>query len=109
LSQVGEGFAKVVDKNLLAPTLHNNVVDVGFNVAADLGAKAFPHHSVESGSCIFEPKGHASVAEVAYQRDEHRLLLVFDRHFDLVVAGEIVEEAKQVTASHGIHDLINAR
>jgi hypothetical protein len=98
LSQVGEGFAKVVDKRLLAPTLHNNVIDVGFNVAADLGAKAFPHHSVESGSYIFEPKGHASVAEVAYRRDEHHLLLVFDSHFDLVVARESVEEAKQEPA-----------
>jgi hypothetical protein len=66
-AQLGESFAKAVDERLLAPTLHNNVVDVSLDVAADLRAKAFPHCPLEGGSCILEPKGHTSVIEAPYR------------------------------------------
>ena len=40
---------------------------------------------------------------------ERRLLHVFYRHLDLVVARECVKEAEEVAHSRRIHDLVNAQ
>jgi hypothetical protein len=66
-AQLGKSFTKAVDEHLLALTLHNNVVDVSLDVAANLRAKAFPHCPLEGGSCILEPKGHTSITEAPYR------------------------------------------
>jgi hypothetical protein len=108
-AQNSKGLAKVIDEHLLDPTLHDNVIDVHLDIVPDLGAKTLPHGSLEGDSCILEPKGHASVAIAPYWRDEHRLLFILYCHLNLDVTRECVEEAQQVAACRGIHDLIDAR
>jgi hypothetical protein len=100
---------KVVDESLLAPTLHDNVVDVRLNVTPDLPATAFLHSPLKGSACILETKGHASIIEAPYRRDKHRILFILDRHLDLVITREGVEEGQQVTPYRGVHDLIDVR
>jgi hypothetical protein len=56
-----------------------------------------------------QPEGHGRVAVRAKRGDERGLLLVFFLDRDLVVPRIAVEEAEQVTAHHGVDDLINPR
>jgi hypothetical protein len=102
-------LAKVINERLLALTLHNNVINVRLGVAPNLGAKAFPHGSLEGGSCILEPKGHASIEVAPYWGDERCLLFILYCHLNLVVNKECIEGSQQVTACHGIHDLVDVR
>jgi hypothetical protein len=51
----------------------------------NLRAEALPHGPLKGCSRILEPKGHTSVAVVAYQRDERRLLLVLYRGNQLAI------------------------
>jgi hypothetical protein len=109
LAQVGKGLEKVIDERILTLTLHDNVVDVGLNVAPDLRVEALPDGPLKGISRVLEPKGHTSVAVATYWRDEHYLIFILHRHLNLVVARERVEEAQQVTACRGVQDLVDAR
>jgi hypothetical protein len=52
------------------------------------------------------PEGHADVAVHTTRHDEGGLLFVLLCHLDLIIAGESIQEAKEVTAGGGVDDLI---
>ena len=71
-----------------------------------------PRHTciaLEGHAGIPEAERHPDVAVAALGGDEGRFLLVLDRHQDLVVPGEGMQETQRLAAGRGIHDLVDAR
>ena len=85
LTKAVEGLAQVLDERVLVLRLDDDVVHVGLDVAAHLGAETLTHHPLEGCPGILEPERHANVAVATFRRDERRLLLVLHGHLDLVV------------------------
>ena len=56
--------------------LHNHVIDIDFNILAQLWFEHFGHHSLISLPCIFQPKGHHFVVIVPYRGNKNSLLLI---------------------------------
>ena len=71
-TEVVEGLVQVLEEGVLLPGLDHDVVDVRFNIAAQLRPKACLHHPLEGGSGVPEAERH----------------LVLDRHHGLVISGE---------------------
>jgi hypothetical protein len=61
---------------------------------------------LEGGSCILQAEGHADIAVHTTRRDEGGFLLILLCHLDLMIAGESIQEAKEVAASGGVDELI---
>ena len=58
---------------------------------------------------VFQPEGCGVVAECAERRDECRLLLIFFRQGDLVIARVTIQETKQRAPCCGVYDLVYSR
>ena len=65
--------------------LHQHIVDVDFDIPADLVVEHSVHQSLIGGSGILQSEWHHFVAEESSARDEGRLLLVALVHHYLVV------------------------
>ena len=72
-------------------------------------AEAVCHGMLESGSIIFEAKGHDSVGECAPWGCECRFVMVFFSNLDLVLAGKSVHEGEGFMSSACIDDLVDER
>ena len=107
LVEVGERFLEVRDEGFLLTGLDNDVVDVRLYVFAHLVSESDVHQPLESGAGIPQAHGHAHIAEHTTRGDERYLLLVLLSHLDLVVPREGIQEAKEVAACRGVHDLID--
>ena len=90
--RVGEGFFKVGDKVVGGFSLDDHVVDVGFDVAADLLVEAHLDSPLIGCPCVLESEGHSGVAVCTKRRDERRLELVFFLEGDLMIAGVTIKE-----------------
>ena len=93
----------------MASGLHDHVVDVDVDVAANLAREAFLHAPLVGRPGVLEAEGHGGVAEGSEWGDERRLLLVLDGHFDLVVTRIGVEETQRFRARGGINYLVDPR
>ena len=100
---------QVLDKGVLVPGLHHDVVDVGFHVAAQLAPEARLHSMLEGSAGVPETERHPGVAVAALGSDEGRLLLILLRHHDLMVPGEGVQKTQELTPSRGIDDEVDPR
>jgi hypothetical protein len=84
--EVGEGMSEVGDEVVFASGLDDHVVDVGFNVLADLGFQALLDGLLVGRSNVLEAEGHGCVAVDAMRRYECRLILGRDLQGYLVIA-----------------------
>src|SRR3954464_1372158 len=91
----------------LASGFHDHVVYVDVDVAANLARKAFLHAPLVGCPGVLEAEGHGGVAEGSEWRDERRLLLVLNSHFDLVVPRVGVEETQRLRTSGGVDYLVD--
>ena len=67
------------------------------------------HQPLVGSSCIFQSKGHYSIAIDPLPRDERGLFLVVGIHADLVVAGESIHEAEEFMAGCGVYYEVDSR
>ena len=109
LVRVGEGFFKVGDKIVGGFGLDNHVVDVGFDIAADLLVEAHMDSPLIGRPSVLESEGHSGVAVSTERHDERRLDLVFFLEGDLVIAGVTVEEGEQFASGSGVYNLVYPR
>ena len=70
ICSVGESFLKVDDKDVGGLGLDDHVVDVGFNVAADLLVEAHLDGPFVGRPDVFKFEGHGGVAIRTERRDE---------------------------------------
>jgi hypothetical protein len=61
---------------------------------------------LECGPYILQAEGYADVEVHTTGCDESSLLFVLPCHLDLMIAGEGIQEAKEVAAGGGVNDLI---
>jgi hypothetical protein len=60
--EVGKGFSQIFEQTVSLRGFYNDVVDVDFDIAADLLLQACLHTPLIGGSGILEPEGHRHVA-----------------------------------------------
>ena len=108
-AEVGEGFLQVSDQSCSHSSFDDNVVDINFQVVADLLPETLLHALLEGGSGVPEAERHGSVAEGAEGGDEGHDHLIGGVHCNLVVLGVRIQKAKGLTASGGINHLVNLR
>jgi hypothetical protein len=84
--EVGESFAQVVEQAVLFQGLDDNIVDIDFDVAADLLFEACLHTRLIDGSCILQAEWHRCVAVYPMRGDEGSLVFVFDLQPYLIVS-----------------------
>jgi hypothetical protein len=84
--EVGEGLGEVGDEVVLNGGLDDHVVDVGFDVLADLGFHAILDGLLVGRSSVLEAESHGRIAVDVMQRYERRLILVRDLQGYLVIA-----------------------
>jgi hypothetical protein len=90
--EVGEGFLQVVEQAICFRGLDDDIVDVDFNVVADLFLQARLHAPLIGGSRVFEPEGHHHITIHPVRGDERHLVFILDLQPYLVVPGVRVEE-----------------
>ena len=61
---------------------------------ANLAREALLHAPLVGRPGVLDTERHGHVAEGAEWRDEHCLILILDRHIDLVITRVSVEEAQ---------------
>lgn len=83
--------------------LDHNVVNVRFDVAAQLGLE----RGVDQLG-ISKAKGHPDVTVHPVRSDETGLGLILRSQADLMVAGVSIQEAQELTACRGIDQLVDA-
>src|SRR3954468_21807832 len=93
----------------LAIGLHYHVVDVDVDIAANLARKALLHAPLVGCPGVLEAEGHGGVAEGSEWRDERRLFLVLNNHFDLVVPRVGVKETQRLRARGGVDYFVDSR
>ena len=109
LFQVGERFFEVSDKIFGDLGLDDHIVNVSFDVAADLLIEAHLDGPLIGRPGVLESEGHGGVAVCTEGRDERRLDLVFFLEGNLVIAGVTVEEEEQFVAGGGVYNLVYLR
>ena len=88
---------------------YDHIVDVSFDVAADLLVEARLDSPLISRPGVLESKGHGCIAIRTEEGDERCLDLVFFLEEDLVIAEVIVKEREQFTAGGGVYNLVYPR
>lgn len=104
-----EGLLQVPNQCVLVLSLDHDVIDVFLDIAAHLRSQACAHGTLECWPRILEAERHAGVIVATIRCDKICFLLVFDRHLELVVTRECIQETQEVTASSGVHNRINPR
>ena len=89
--------------------LDDHIIDVSFDVAANLLIEAHLDGPLIGRPDVLESKGHGGVAVRTKGHDEQHLDLVFFLEGDVVTAGVTIEEGEQFTASGGVYNLIYPR
>jgi hypothetical protein len=84
--EVDEGLSEVCDEVVLGSGLDDHVIDVGFDVLANLGFQALLDGLLIGRSSVLEAESHGCVAVDAVRRYERRLILVRDLQRYLVIA-----------------------
>lgn len=83
--EVGECLLQIDNQPHGHPGLHDNVIDVDFQVAADLLPKTPLHTPLEGDPSVLAVERHGGVVEGAERGDEGCGQLVQGVHCDLVV------------------------
>jgi hypothetical protein len=84
--EVDEGLGEIDDEVVFVSGLNDHVVDVGFNILADLGFQALLDGLLVGRSSVLEAEGHGRVAVDVVRHYERRLILVRDLQGYLVIA-----------------------
>ena len=100
---------QISDEILSLSGLHNDVVDVGIDVAPHLGPQAGPHGSLESCTGVLQSEGHAGETKASFRCEESCFFLILLGHLNLVVPRESVQKAEEVTPCGGVHYLVDPR
>jgi hypothetical protein len=107
-SHVGEGLREVCQVLYLLAR-HNDVVDVGENVSANLVLK---YRLSEAGECrpnILEALGHSHEAVGAEGCDEAGIRFVLFAEIYLMITGKIVKQGHELAACCRIDDFVDTR
>ena len=75
--------------------LDEHIIHIYLHVSPNLFIEHFVDQTLVGRSCIFQFEGHYLVAVEPLVADEGSLLLVFLRHFNLVVSRELVHECEK--------------
>ena len=78
-------------------------------IMANLLVKAILYTPLIGCLGTLEPKRHRHIAEGSKGSDEHRLLLVLNRHFNLMIARICIQKTQTLATRRSINDLINTR
>ena len=89
--------------------LDDHIVDVSFDIAADLLIEAHLDGPLIGRPSVLESEGHGGVAVRTEGRDERRLDLVFILEGDLVIARVTIKEGEQFAAGGGVYNLVYPR
>ena len=89
--------------------LGDHIIDVSFDVAADLLIEAHLDSPLISRPDVLESEGHGGVAIRTEGHDERRLDSVFFLEGDLVIAGVTVKEGEQFAVGGGVYNLVYPR
>ena len=92
--QVGEHFFEVGDKIIGGLGLDDHIIDVSFDVVADLLIKAHPDCPLVGRLGVLESEGHSFVVVCTERCNERRFYLVFFLRRDLMIAGVAVKEGE---------------
>jgi hypothetical protein len=84
--KVGKSFAQIVEQAVFFRGLDDDIIDVYFDIAADLLFQASLHTPLISGSCVLQAEWHRHVAVYPVWGDEGSLVLVFDLQPYLIVS-----------------------
>ena len=87
-------------------TLNKHVIHLYFDVSQDLFAEHLVYQPLVGYSSIFQPEGHHLVVVEPLDYDESSFLLVFLRHFYLIVPRECVHKSQELVPCCGIHQLV---
>ena len=79
------------------------------NIAPNLLMKAILNTTLISCLGTLESKGHGDIAEGSKGSYESCLLLVLNRHLDLMITRISIQKTQTVTTCRSINYLINAR
>jgi hypothetical protein len=109
LSLVGECFLQVFNEGMTLTGLDDDVIYVSFRIPSHLSHQGLTHEPLEGRSCVLQAEGHTDVAIHPARCDEGCFFFVLLCHLDLMIAGEGIQEAKEVTAGGGVNDLIYPR
>jgi hypothetical protein len=93
-SHITEGFGEICKEVVLPIGLDDHIIDVDLDVATELARKALLHEPLVDGFGVLETEGLGCVTEGTKRHDEGHVFLIFDNHFDLVVAGVCVKKAR---------------
>ena len=89
--------------------LDDHVIDVSFDIMADLLVEAHLDGPLIGRPDVLESEGHGGVAVRTKGHDERRLDLVFFHEGDLMIAEVTIEEGEQFTAGGGVYNLVYPR
>jgi hypothetical protein len=81
-------------------TFHNEVIDLGLDIPANLWLENFPGHSGESWACVFQTLWHLHETKGSKRGNEASFFLVLFRHPTLMVAGKAIEEGHNGRVGH---------
>jgi hypothetical protein len=107
--EIRECFLQIGDKVIGPLSLYDYVVDIYFDVAADLFGETLDHTSLVWCPSIFQAKGHGDITEKTERGDEGGSMLVTLFHDDLVVARVDIQKGRKLASSSGVYDLVDAR
>ena len=107
--QVGKCFFEVSDKIIGGLGLDDHIINVSFDVAADLLIEAHLSGPLIGRPSVLESEEHGGVAVCTEGRDERCLDLVFFLEGNLVVARVTVKEEEQFIAGGGVYNLVYPR
>ena len=92
LVQIGKSFFEVDDKVIDYLGFDDHVIDVGFDIAADLLVEAHLNGPLIGSPSVLESEGHSFVAVCTERCNERHLYLVYFLEGDLMIAGVTVKE-----------------
>jgi hypothetical protein len=79
-------------------TFHDEVVDIGLDVPANLRLENFPGHYGESWACVFQTLQHSHETKGSERGDKTSFFLILFRHPTLMLAGKTIQETHNVCA-----------
>ena len=84
--EITKGLPQIVYQGLLLSGFYHNIIHIGMNVAPNLIMKTILYAPLVSRLGALEPKRHRHITEGSKRGNEHRLILVLNCHFDLMVS-----------------------
>jgi hypothetical protein len=105
-----EDALEIVDQGMSFPSLHDHIIDIGFDqIILDFIKKALLDSALVCGPHVLKPKRHSRVTVGAERRNEGRLDMIILFESDLVITRVAIKKRQELAAGCGINDFVYAR